>query len=411
MIQVEGFEELKIPTGISTGIVSSRELPAINPDFTKELSASRSFSEWKKRPGNCLVIVNDGTRPTPTARVLMSDRGFFTSKNISYIVATGAHPGPEGGAWRQIFGELYESVKSRVFIHDAGNKAELVFLGKTSYGTEVRLNRIIERFDRILVIGSVEPHYFAGYTGGRKAFLPGIAGYDTITSNHKLAMEPGSGLLRLKGNPIHEDMAEAAKMLGDRDIFSVMTVLYNNHDVYSFHAGDLESSFNHSVADAAGLLSFEVPKPADIIISRAVSPLDRDLYQSHKAIENVRAALRPGGVIILVSECAEGIGESNFYELLSAGKTPSDVFARIMKEYRLGFHKSARLADFMRDSQLYAVTSLNPELLEAVFIKPFSSLQEAFDTALAAMQSQGLESPEVLVVQDGSFNAVFSHSS
>ena len=301
-----GTDNLILPGNLAVEVISPKKYSCRSEPVEKLVSQNPAFMEWKEEEGSCLVIVNDANRPTPTAEIIASDEEFFCRPDVGYIVATGAHRAPEGSEWKQVFGRLYDRVKDRIIVHDARNENELVYLGRTSFGTDVRLNRVIDRYSRLLVIGSVEPHYFAGFTGGRKAFLPGIAGYKTITDNHRLALEPGSGLLELDGNPVHEDMAEAAAMLAGRDIFSIMTVLDQRQEVFSLHTGELDTAFNACVGDANYLLSVEVSGGADIIITYAVSPLNRDLYQAHKAIENVRDALRPGGIIILVSECADG---------------------------------------------------------------------------------------------------------
>lgn len=400
------IDELSVPKDISPISLypASSARRAVTPMVS--LSASRSLSDWKQEPGSCLVIVNDGTRPTPTAEIIASDKEFFISENVSYIVATGAHRGPADSEWRQIFGEAYPVIKERIHVHDARDKDCLRFFGTTSFGTEVYFNRLIDSFDRLLIIGSVEPHYFAGFTGGRKGLLPGVAGYETITANHKLALDSQAGLMKLESNPVHEDMLEAAVLIGEKPVYSIMAVLDNEHGLYSLHTGGLDASFLSAVEDAKKVFSVQVPEPADIIITYAAEPMNRELYQSQKAVENVRAALKPGGTIILVSECAEGIGERNFYDLLTAGSSPADVFLRIKEDYLLGYHKAAKLAQLFESSNLFAVTSLAPQLLEAAFIRPFNSLQEAFDKAEADCRKRLGAAPSVLIVPDGSVTSV-----
>ena len=276
------------------------------------------------------------------------------------------------------------------------------YYGTTSRRTKVSYNKILRSFDRILVIGSVEPHYFAGFTGGRKGFLPGIAGYETITDNHKLALEPDSGLLRLAGNPVHEDMEEAVRLISSKSIFSIMTVLDAHQNIHSIHTGGLTDSFEAAVTAARKVFQVRIQTPADIIITHAVAPMNKDLYQSQKAIENVRGALAPGGIIILVSECHDGIGSSNFYDLLASKDSPESALDAIRQEYRLGYHKAAKLAELALEAEIFAVTEIEPSLMEKVFIRPFSSLQNAFNAARSLCLEQKKREPFVLTVPDGS---------
>ncbi len=125
-----------------------------------------------------------------------------------------------------IFGERFETIKDQVFVHDAKDKKMLKYVGKTHRGTPVYFNKKIFEYKNVVVINSVEPHYFAGYTGGRKSFLPGVAGYETIEHNHSFALSKDSCALGLKGNPVNEDMIDSVKLIeNDVNIFSIQIVL------------------------------------------------------------------------------------------------------------------------------------------------------------------------------------------
>jgi len=125
------------------------------------------------------------------------------------------------------------------------------------------INRLGMEAHKIVIISSVEPHYFAGYTGGRKSFLPGIASYKTIEQNHKLALKPGAKALALKGNPVHEDMEEAINLIQDKGIFCILTVLDRNENMYAATAGDIHESFNAAISKAHEVMingSLTVPR-------------------------------------------------------------------------------------------------------------------------------------------------------
>lgn len=260
------------------------------------------------------------------------------------------------------------------------------------------LNRRGWEAERILVIGSVEPHYFAGYTGGRKAFLPGIAGYKTIEQNHKLALSSKARSLALHGNPVHEDMIDAIKTLSGKSIFSIMSVLDKSHSIYGVTAGDIFGAFDAAVAYAEKLFVADVPEKADIVITCAKPPMDIDLYQSQKAIDNARLVVSEGGILILVSSCRDGVGEEAFHRLLSSCNTPEEVIEKISGEFKLGYHKAAKLAEVFLCSEVWGFTELADETLSGVFIKPIKDLQRAIDAAIGI---KGKEA-RIVIMPDGS---------
>src|SRR5512137_733567 len=188
---------------------------------------------------NVLIIVNDATRPTPSWRIITAILPFLLNKKIKFLVATGMHREPTPEEYAYIFGDIYPAIQDDVYCHDA-KKSECVDLGVSKSGTPMKINKMVANADRILVISSVEPHYFAGYTGGRKSFLPGVAAYETIEANHKHALSINAQSLRLEGNPVHEDMEDAVQMLRDKQIFSIMVVLDKDHKTLAAFAGNLE---------------------------------------------------------------------------------------------------------------------------------------------------------------------------
>ena len=330
-----------------------------------------------------VVVVNDHTRMTPTAKVLAHLGRALEDRSPTFVVATGVHRAPTEDELRVILGAWYDRHRTRAFVHDARDESALVRVGTTSRGTEVRLDRRVVEAERLLVIGSVEPHYFAGFTGGRKALLPGVAAYGSVEQNHALAMSPGSRALALAGNPVHEDMAEAAAMLARVPTFAVMTVLDHDNRIHAATAGDLEGSFEEAARVAADLNSVRVPCAADVVVAVASSPLDMDLYQSQKAVEHARMALAKGGTLVLVSACDQGIGPSAFVEIIHAVRAGSDPGRGAAGGHMLGRHKAAGLMDLMRHADLWAVTRLPDDVLEGIGARPFRSLQAALDAALA----------------------------
>lgn len=346
-----------------------------------------------------LIIVNDATRPTPTKTVMDVIWNEIEDKNIpvNFIIATGAHRGPTEEEYIQIFGQHYDNIKDRIIVHDAKKDEDMVFLGKSSNGTEMYVHKAGVNAHKIIIIGSVEPHYFAGYTGGRKSFLPGIAGYKTIEQNHKLALVPEACALALKGNPVHEDMIDALKTV-EKEIFAIMTVLDKNHKVYAVTAGDIHASFEAAIDRANEVFAVPIKKKADIVVSVVKFPADIDLYQAQKGIDNGKLALNENGILILVAKCRCGIGGKAFADLLGSCSTPKEVLDTIEKGYKLGYHKAAKMAEIGLWAEMWGVTDIEPETLAKLFIKPFGSLQEALDTAI---EQKGVNA-DILFLMDGS---------
>ncbi len=376
---------IEIPDHRVEPLLSPESVPNIQNDIDKALGSpvkSPSFKTFLKGDDPLLVIVNDATRPTPTAQILETIQSELSHKEITFLIATGTHGSPDEKDLKFIFGSLLSEYRKQFIVHDSKSKDDLISFGTTSYGTSVHLNCLVQSHQKILVIGSVEPHYFAGYTGGRKAFLPGVAGYDSIEQNHKLAMEEGVNPLALEGNPVHQDMDEVLQLLQNKNIFSIQTVLDEKDEIHSIHCGDIRQSFNEAVQSCHDLYALPVQNKVDIILSVATPPLDATLYQAHKAVENVRSILNPGGILILSAGCQDGTGADHFIQLLQSEETPDAVLSRIKKGYHLGYHKAARLARFVQSNQLWVMTSLDSKLIESIFFKPVHSLQSAVNDAL-----------------------------
>ena len=360
--------------------------PANSPDLTDFLADAKDV----------LVIVNDATRPTPTKQVLDVIHDRLGKVPVKFIIATGAHRGPSHEEYIQIFGDHYEKIKDDIIVHDAKKAEDMVFLGKSSNGTEMYVNRAGVDAHKIIIIGSVEPHYFAGYTGGRKSFLPGIAGFNTIEQNHKLALVPEAKALALEGNPVHEDMVDALSVV-KKDIFAIMTVLDKDHRVYAVTAGEIHDSFMEATDRANEVFAAPIKEKADIVVSVVKFPQDIDLYQAQKGIDNAKLALKENGIMILVAKCRCGIGGKAFADLLGSCDTPQEVLDTIEKGYKLGYHKAAKMAEIGIWAEMWGVTDVEPEVIEPLFIRPFNSLQDALDKAI---EKKG-DSAKILFLMDG----------
>ncbi|MFQ6088986.1 MAG: nickel-dependent lactate racemase [Candidatus Methanofastidiosia archaeon] len=358
--------------------------------------SSESFDEFLSNSRDILFIVNDATRPTPTAKILEVLYERIKNLNFKFLIATGTHRAPTQDELKFIFGEHLNDFRERIYIHDA-KKSQMMYIGTSKNGTELYLNEMVLKAHKLCIISSVEPHYFAGFTGGRKSLFPGVAAFSSIEQNHKIALMPESKTLKLNGNPVHEDMMDALKAFERERIFSLTTVLDRNHRIYSAFGGNLELSFKKACERAKKVYGVRISEKSDIVVTVASYPMDVDLYQSQKALDNGKLALKEGGILILVSKCREGIGDETFLKLLKSSKTPQGVLEKIKENYLLGYHKAAKITEIATWALMWGVTELDDEVLEKAFIMPYESLQKALDEALKIKKDA-----RILFLMDGS---------
>jgi len=357
-----------------------------------------TFDEFLAAPGPLLVIVNDGARPTPTARILrfIGDR---LPADPRFAVATGNHEPPTAAELDFIFGPYLPKVTGRLHIHRSRDEAAHVRFGVTPRGTDARFDRVLAEAERVLIFGSLEPHYFAGYTGGRKAFLPGLAWRETILANHQHALDPGSAPGALAGNPVHEDMLDACALVAGKTILSLQVVLDGGGDIYAAAAGDLASSFKAALAPARAVYEIPISAPAEIVVTVSPPPLDSTLYQAHKAIENAKGGLKPGGLMILVAPCGEGVGDDEFLQVMKRFRTPAELLGHRGMETHGGWHKAVKIAELAAEGEIWAVTDMDAGPLAAAFIKTHRDLPRALADARAARPGA-----RILVITNGSMS-------
>lgn len=391
--------EIEVPDDRLGTVIRPREKDKYTVETLLSTSFSKSHSSGSIKDfiqGDTVYLLNDGTRPTPTSDVLnyLDNHFELSSSSPQFLIATGSHRSPTGKELRQILGSRFGGQSERVHAHDA-RESDCVFLGETSRGTPVEINRRVVEAEKAVIITSVEPHYFAGFTGGRKSILPGVSSYDTIEANHHLYFEPGSDVLNLSSNPVHLDMVEALDLL-DTELFAINIVLDRDHDPYSIHTGDVVEGLNRAGADAREIFVGKIDSKAPIVVTAASFPMDIDLYQSQKALANGQYALSSGGIIILVSQCRAGVGNEEFLELLSSRDDPEEVLEKIKEEYHLGYHKAASIAELAGKAEIWGFTDLPARDLDRAGIKPLSDLGAVLQEAME------LRSGPVHIIPDGS---------
>ena len=277
-------------------------------------------------PGETIaIIVSDSFRHTGSDQYLpplidyLSECG-IPDTAISFFYATGTHRAPNPEEQARILGTtLYERFRGRTFVHNPDEPENLVFLGTTSRGTPVRVNKQAHEADRLIATGAIVFHYFAGFGGGRKAVVPGLAGRDTVSYTHARTLDPDADRIHpdvrigeMDGNPVSEDMLEAARF--QKVDFILNTVLNRQGRIAGVFGGELEVAHRAGCAFARRLFTVPITQQADLVI--ASSGNAKNFVQSHKALFNAFQALKPGGRIIFVARCEEGLGGEQFTKWL-----------------------------------------------------------------------------------------------
>jgi len=377
---------IRLPKRSIVNTLEPKKIWKIRAPFLVEKSLENSinslnFIEFISNYKSILIVVNDSTRSTPTERILSIILPKMYKNEYKIIIATGTHKINIQKDFPRIFGKLSEKIQNSVIIHNS-KEDEMIFFGSTSFNNKIYLNKCIDNFEGIITIGSVEPHYFAGFTGGRKSFLPGIASYQTIEKNHSFALDDeNSKIAHLSGNPVHEDMIEAVSLI-NKPIYSIQTVFDTDQNVIFSSAGHINDSFNTVVDFSREIFIKKVPSYADIIIAEIEFPFDQSLYQAHKGLENCKSVLKKGGIFILVANCKEGFGSSNFVNLLLSSKSLDELTPATKNEYKLGYHKTYRIAKFLQHNSLWLVSNLPDSKVSEIFMKNHPSIQSAIDSAI-----------------------------
>ncbi|MCP4582510.1 MAG: nickel-dependent lactate racemase [candidate division Zixibacteria bacterium] len=344
-----------------------------------------------------LAVVNDSYRRTPTAYLLSKIWDYV--KNGEFIVAAGTHRKPTEDELSAIFGPCFESIKSRLHINDCYDQDSHIAYGHTSRGNPVELHRKINEADLILTINSVEPHFFAGFTGGRKSIIPGLASFGAVQSSHRLAKDIDSRTLNLETNPLHLDLEEGIQLLGDKPIITLQCVTDRDGNLIDLFVGNLREAFLEACLRSADCYTVKVPGKFDIVIANCEPPLDGNLYQLQKAQENGGRMVKSGGVLIVMGACREGTGSEYFMNLAKKYPSPELVLRDGVNDDSFGIHKLVKTARQLRDFRIFYVTTLDCNEVQRVYFESFSDLQSALESALKELG----EDVEIAILEDAGY--------
>ena len=336
------------------------------------------------------IAVSDKTRPVPHQDLLppllerLETLGIPPGA-IRLYLAVGTHPPMTADEFASV---LPDSVLDRytVISHDAGASDRLVSLGETSRGTPVWANKGYARADLKIVVGNIEPHQFAGFSGGVKSAAIGLAGMETITRNHALMTHPDAQLGSYETNPARQDVEEIGQKLGIQ--FALNAVLNQSRQIVHVLAGDPRAVMLSGIPLSRQVCQVGVrARYALMISSPGGHPKDINLYQSQKGLAHASLVTRPGGTILLAAACPEGSG-SPHYEAWMSGKTSyEDVLHSFSAEgFQIGPHKAYQIARDASRVNFMFFSEMDRDLAKALLLNPVTDLQAALDSALAELR-------------------------
>jgi nickel-dependent lactate racemase len=298
-------------------------------------------------------------------------------EDISVVLALGSHRRHTEEEKIRLLGErVYNEVKC--IDSDAD---DCVRMGVTSSGTPVDIFRLVAEADRRICVGNIEYHYFAGYSGGAKAIMPGVSTPSAIQANHSKMILDDAKAGKLEGNPVREDLEEAIKYCPID--FIVNVVLDEKKEIIYSVAGDYIKAHREGCKFLDKIYKIRLKEKADIIIvSQGGAPKDLNLYQTQKALDNAKHAVKDGGIIILAGSCKEGLGSQIFEEWMTQANTPDDLISRIRENFKLGGHKAAAIALVLKKAKIFLVSELEHELVKSIFMEPYDTVQEAYNDAI-----------------------------
>ena len=361
---------------------------------------SSRLEEIVKAEDTVAIVVDDKAIRSP-ARLLLSGlleslgQAGVRDENITVIFGCGAYSmTAEEGA-----GIMGEAVGRRIHIEIHDEQAEdLQYVGKTSFGTPVSVNKTFMDADIRILTGTIAPHYFAGYSGGRTSVLPAIVGMETVRHNHAFLLNPQARRGNLEGNPVHLDMEEALHLV-DVD-FAVNVVLNPQRDIVSAIAGDVSTVFAEGVRRVNETCTVNVEAPADIVIvSPGGAPWDDDLYKAYEGVESALSVVKDKGVVVLVAECLEGYAIQAFHDWMVKFTSLSSLRREIKRRFVLGGDTAYYLRKALERVKIILVSIMPDYYATGVFkLKTAKSVNAALK---AALRMTGRKS-RILVLPHGS---------
>ena len=409
----KAYQEIDLPRERVRAVLTS-ELERYQPPYKAEELVRRALEEpigslplrqLSRGKRRVTVIASDHTRPVPS-KILMplllrEIRSGNPDADITILIATGCHRETTREELTAKFGEDIVA-QEKIVIHDCDDTANMVLLGTLPSGGECWVNRLACEADLLVSEGFIEPHFFAGFSGSRKAVLPGVAGRSTVLANHcaEFIDHPASRAGSLKDNPIHRDMVWAARKAGLAFILNV--VLNGEKEIIHAVAGDMEQAHEAGCRFLEGLCGVEAAMADIVITTNGGYPLDQNIYQAVKGMTAAEATVKQGGVIIMLAKSNDGHGGAAFCRELMAGDDMDALMADILRRGRGETLPDQWQAQIMirilQRAKVVYISDAEDELVEKLHMTPAHSLEEAL---VLAAQMVDAECPVITAIPDG----------
>ena len=410
-----GHLTIRLPDDLEVTTVRKRAMPRLENPALKIAEAFRSPSSCPPlrqlahtRKTAC-ILVCDITRPVPHAELLPPLieallSGGIAKENILILVATGLHRPNEGDELREVIGSdrIFRSIP--IANHFARDRAAHADLGRTASGIPILIDRRITEADLRIAVGLVEPHFMAGYSGGRKLVVPGAAHCDTILRLHAggIMDHPLAANCIVDGNPVHSEQLEMLQAVGE--IFALNVVIDEERRIGFVNFGEIKASHAEAVAFMRRYAEVALPRRFRTVVTSAAGyPLDKTFYQTIKGMVGVVDILEPGGTIVIASECSEGMGSPEFVEAqrmlcrLGPEGFMVDVLGRNLA--RIDEWQTQMLVKALRVGSITLFTTgLTPADLADTYVTPVGSVEQAVMESVRAHRD-----PHVAVVPEGPY--------
>ena len=402
----EGQMRVALDSGLIAGELRIKEYPpipnaveAIREAIRKPIQ-SKPLREIVGSKQTVAFLVNDPTRLANShifMPILLEELKAVgvPDKNMFIMFATGAHRDlTEAEMAELVSPEVARRIK--MYNNNAQDPAQFTHVGTTSRGNAVYFNKRVVEADHIICTGSITYHFFSGFGGGRKAMLPGVSAYETIRRNHALMLEPGAGLGRLAGNPVYEDQVEGAEMR--RPSFLLNVVLNEKKEFLKIFAGDYIQAHLEACKFVEAIYGTAISQPADLVIASCGGyPKDINVYQLQKTMDNAWLAVREGGAVIILGECAEGVGSDQYLQWMKEYKTPERIEEKIRSDFVVGGHKAYAVTRLMKKAQFILVCGLDSALVRTLRFTPAKDMSDALQIASDKLGPK----PRILLMPQG----------
>ncbi|HHW08217.1 MAG TPA: nickel-dependent lactate racemase [Clostridia bacterium] len=385
--QKDGFQ-VTVDEAVLSGLIQAKAVPSL-ADFPAQVRqaldhpiGSLPLKDLVQPGEKILIITSDITRPVKSEEFMpvlveyLNEAG-IRDEDMHILVATGTHrEATEEDILRLLGPDLARRIP--VTSNRAAAPGDFVYLGTSARGTPVKINRLAVEADRVILTGGISFHFLAGYSGGRKSIVPGIAAQETIQANHSLVLDAGEqvGQGLVEGNPLAEDMEEATAMLNPSFLLNV--VLNHRGEPAGVFAGHWIQAHRAGCAFAHRCFGVTLPEKRPLVIAGAGGfPKDINLYQAAKGLLNAMAAVEEGGTVVFVAECREGIGSDEYFALAKMDRSREEKEEILRREFSIARYIGYLNSRWARQATIRLVSALPADQVRAMGMEPCRSLAEA----------------------------------